>query len=128
MLAGLWLVLAWFRNLCNWGISFVSLQEWKNLYGIVSYQNFSLFLLHFALLQHVGHKCMGHMYVTMTSRLISGSTSMTHFQLWIWNSLLHENLWGYQDSFIYKQVDILISKNQVLQVLYLKHHVYNETT
>ena len=23
-----------------------------------------------------------------------------------------------------KQVDILISKNQVLQMLYLKHHVY----
>ena len=25
---------------------------------------------------------------------------------------------------IYKQVDILISKNQVLQLLYLKHHVH----
>ena len=29
---------------------------------------------------------------------------------------------------IYIQVDILISKNQVLQILYLKHRVYNETT
>ena len=29
------------KNLCNWGISSVSLQEWRNLYGIiVSYQNF----------------------------------------------------------------------------------------
>ena len=27
-------------------------------------------------------------------------------------------------SVLYKQVDIQISKNQVLQVLYLKHHVY----
>ena len=27
-----------------------------------------------------------------------------------------------------KQVDILISKNQALQILYLKHRVYNETT
>ena len=27
-----------------------------------------------------------------------------------------------------QQVDILISKNQALQVLYLKHCVYNETT
>ena len=27
-----------------------------------------------------------------------------------------------------KQGDILISKNQALQILYLKHHVYNETT
>ena len=24
----------------------------------------------------------------------------------------------------YKQVDILISKNQLLQILYFKHHVY----
>ena len=29
---------------------------------------------------------------------------------------------------ICKQVDILISKNQALQILYLKHCVYNETT
>ena len=28
----------------------------------------------------------------------------------------------------YKQVDILISKNQALQILYLTHRVYNETT
>ena len=27
-----------------------------------------------------------------------------------------------------EQVDILISKNQALQILYLKHCVYNETT
>ena len=27
-----------------------------------------------------------------------------------------------------KQVDILISKNQALQIFYLKHRVYNETT
>ena len=27
-----------------------------------------------------------------------------------------------------EQVDILISKNQALQILYLKHRVYNETT
>ena len=27
-----------------------------------------------------------------------------------------------------KQVDILISKNQALQILHLKHRVYNETT
>ena len=27
-----------------------------------------------------------------------------------------------------KQVDILISKNQALQILYLTHRVYNETT
>ena len=26
--------------------------------------------------------------------------------------------------FVRQQVDILISKNQVLQILYLKHHVY----
>ena len=47
---------------------------------------FSVFALHFALLQHVGHKCMGHMYVTMTSGLLSRSTSVTHFQLWIRHS------------------------------------------
>ena len=41
---------------------------------------FSVFSLHFALLQHVGHKCMGHMYVTVTSGLINESTSVTHFQ------------------------------------------------
>ena len=29
---------------------------------------------------------------------------------------------------VWKQVDILISKNQALQILYLKHHIYNETT
>ena len=29
-----------------------------------------------------------------------------------------------EDDFPIEQVDILISKNQVLQVLYLKHHVY----
>ena len=28
----------------------------------------------------------------------------------------------------HKQVDILISKNQAQQILYLKHRVYNETT
>ena len=28
----------------------------------------------------------------------------------------------------WKQVDILISKNQALQILYLTHHVYNETS
>ena len=28
----------------------------------------------------------------------------------------------------FKQVDILISKNQALQILYLKHYVYNEIT
>ena len=27
-----------------------------------------------------------------------------------------------------KQVDILISKNQALEILYLKHRVYNKTT
>ena len=27
-----------------------------------------------------------------------------------------------------KQVDTLISKNQVLKILYVKHRVYNETT
>ena len=27
-----------------------------------------------------------------------------------------------------KRIDILISKNQALQILYLKHYVYNETT
>ena len=27
-----------------------------------------------------------------------------------------------------QQVDILISKNQALQILYIKHRVYNETT
>ena len=29
------------------------------------------------MLQHVSHKCMGHMYVT--SELLSGSTSVAHF-------------------------------------------------
>ena len=29
---------------------------------------------------------------------------------------------------MYKQVDILISKNQPLQILYLKHCVYNNET
>ena len=28
-------------------------------------------------------------------------------------------------SYIVKQVDILISKNQVLQILYLKYHAYS---
>ena len=27
-----------------------------------------------------------------------------------------------------KRIDILISKNQALQILHLKHYVYNETT
>ena len=27
-----------------------------------------------------------------------------------------------QENFIFEQVDILISKNQALQILYLKHH------
>ena len=31
-------------------------------------------------------------------------------------------------GYIFEQVDILISKNQALQILYLKHRVYNETT
>ena len=31
-------------------------------------------------------------------------------------------------SLLMKQVDILISKNQALQILYLTHRVYNETT
>ena len=44
---------------------------------------FSVFSLQFALLQYVGQKCTGHMYITVTSGLISGSTSATHFQFWI---------------------------------------------
>ena len=66
---------------------------------------FAVFALQFALLQYVAHKCTGHMYVTMTSELLSGSsrsTRLTHFQLWIWHTFWHENLWGYQDYFIYK--------------------------
>ena len=78
-------------------------------YGIVSYQNIFLCLhnnLHyFALPQHVAHECMGHMCVTITSGLLSGSsrsTTVTQFQLWIWHLFWHENLRGYQDNFLYK--------------------------
>ena len=70
----------------------VSLQKWRNLYGIVSYQ--ILLCLHhnlhyFTLLQHVTHiaKCVGHMYATMTSGLLSGSSRST-----VWHSFWHENL------------------------------------
>ena len=51
--------------------------------------------------KHVAaHKHLDHMYVTMISRLLSGSSrsaSVTHFQLWIliWHLFWHENLWRY---------------------------------
>ena len=51
---------------------FCILTEWRNLYGIVSYQIFLCLhnnLHYFALPQHVAHKCMGHMYVTITSQI-----------------------------------------------------------
>ena len=53
---------------------------------VISELYFSVFALHFSLLQQVAHKCMDHMYVTITSGLLSGSsrsTSVTHFQLWM---------------------------------------------
>ena len=74
---------------------------------------------YFALLQHVAHECMSHMYVTMTSGLLSGSswsTNVTHFQLWIWHPFRHENLWGYQDNFIYKKACCYIKDSQNLEV------------
>ena len=33
-------------------------------------------------------------------------------------------LWYIEQQYLWKLVDILISKNQALQILYLKHHVY----
>ena len=96
----------------KWGISSVSLQEWRNLYGIRIFSVFSL-------LQCVGQKCMGHMYVTMASGLISGSTSVTHFQLWIWHSFWHENLWDYQDNFIYKTACCYSKDSQNLEVFWI---------
>ena len=38
-----------------------------------------------------------------------------------------DHLYGGLSTNIEKQVDILISKNQVLQILYLKHCVYKTT-
>ena len=59
----------------------VILTRMKKSMALFHIRIFSVFSLHFALLQHVGHKCMGHMYVTVTSGLINGSTSVIHFQL-----------------------------------------------
>ena len=38
----------------------------------------------------------------------------------IWSNEMYSNCLAWN---LWKQVDILISKNQALQILYLKHHV-----
>ena len=74
---------------------------------------FSVFTLQFALLcttlvcgsqvyTCMGHNlCMSQWYLDLLS-VSSKSTSVTDFQLWIWHSFWYENLWGYQDNFIYE--------------------------
>ena len=70
----------------------VSSQNWRNLYGIVSFQNF--FCIYITICTTLHHFSMWFTrawvictYVTMTSRLFSGLTSVIYFQLWIWHSL-----------------------------------------
>ena len=70
----------------------VSSQNWRNLYGIVSFQN--LFCIYITICTTLHYFSMWLTrawvictYVTMTSRLFSGLTSVIYFQLWIWHSL-----------------------------------------
>ena len=66
----------------------------------------------------ITHLCQQHYSIQLTSTSIITQLVTASFRLImkIINNLLHKQC---------KQVDILISKNQALQILYLKHCVYN---
>ena len=106
-------------SMCNEGSVLYPYKNEEICMALFHIRFFSVFSLYFALLQHVGHKCMGHMYVTMTSVLINGSTGVTHFQLWIWYSFWYENLWGYQDNFIYEITCCYSKDSQNLEVFWI---------
>ena len=64
------------KSLCNWGTSSVSYKNVEICIALFhTYQNFFCIYItickYSTLLQHLTHKCMGHMYVTMISGLIA---------------------------------------------------------
>ena len=102
------------KNLCNWGINSVSLQEWRNLYGIVLYQNFFCSFITLCITSACGSQVHGS-YVCHNDIWID---QWVNNQLWIWHSFWHENLWHYQDNFINKIACCYSKDSQKLELLW----------
>ena len=65
--------------------------------------------------------CATHLQLTNVPSEIPSETYHDHYQC----STMHNNWYG--DDITTEQAYIFISKNQALQILHLKHHVYKRS-
>ena len=56
---------------------------------------------------------------------IIGAITLHVYSTYIHRYIWGERYWNFYNTTYWEHVDILISKNQTLQILYLKHRVYN---